>query len=39
MYSWISVLSICFASGLSSYDDAFLIYYRKSTKNLKVQII
>jgi hypothetical protein len=29
----------CAASGLSPYNDAFLTYYSKSTKNPKVQVI
>jgi hypothetical protein len=32
MYSWISVFSIFFASGLSAYNDAFLIYSAKKKK-------
>jgi hypothetical protein len=31
--------SICFASGFSPKNGAFLNYYRKSTKNPKVQVI
>ncbi len=38
-YSWRSVFSIFFASGLSSYNDAFLTYSAKSTKNPKIQVI
>jgi hypothetical protein len=34
---WRSVFSIFFASGLSPYNDAFLTYYTKCTKNPKVQ--
>jgi hypothetical protein len=32
-------LYIFFASGLSPYNDAFLIYSAKSTKNQKMQVI
>ncbi len=39
LYFWKSVFSLCFASGLSPYNDAFLTNYKKSTKNLKVQVI
>jgi hypothetical protein len=39
LYSWRSVFSIFFASGLSPYNDAFLNYSAKSTKNLKMQVI
>ncbi len=38
-YSWRSVFSIFFASGLSPYNDAFLTYSAKSPKNLKIQVI
>jgi hypothetical protein len=31
-YSWRSVISIFFASGLSPYNDSFLTYFTKSTK-------
>jgi hypothetical protein len=34
-YSWRSVFSICFNSGLSLYNDAFLTYSAKSTKKSK----
>jgi hypothetical protein len=34
-----SIFSICYASGLSPYNDAFLVYYRKSTKNPEVPVI
>jgi hypothetical protein len=39
LYSWRSVFSIFFASGLSPYNDAFMTYSSKSTKNLKMQVI
>ncbi len=38
-YSWRSVFSIFFSSGLSPYNDAFLTYSAKSPKNLKIQVI
>jgi hypothetical protein len=39
LYSWRSVYSIFFASGLYPYNDAFLTYSAKSTKNPKIQVI
>jgi hypothetical protein len=39
LYSWRSVFFIFFASGLSSYNDAFLTYFAKCTKNPKMQVI
>jgi hypothetical protein len=39
LYSWRSVFSIFFASGLSPYNDAFFTYSAKSTKNPKMQVI
>jgi hypothetical protein len=39
LYSWRSVFSIFFASGLSPYNDAFLTYSAKSTKKPKMQVI
>jgi hypothetical protein len=36
---FLGVFSLCFALGLSPYNDAFLIYNRKNTKNPKVQVI
>jgi hypothetical protein len=39
LYSWRSVFSIFFASGLSLYNDAFLTYSAKRKKNLKMQVI
>jgi hypothetical protein len=35
LYSWRSVFSIFFASGLSPYNDAFLTYSAKRKKNPK----
>jgi hypothetical protein len=35
MYSWSNVFSIFFSLGLSPYNDAFMTYYAKSTKNPK----
>jgi hypothetical protein len=39
LYSWRNVFPIFFASGLSPYNDAFLTYPAKSTKNPKMQVI
>jgi hypothetical protein len=36
---WRSVFSTFFASRLSPYNDAFLTYSAKSTKNPKMQVI
>jgi hypothetical protein len=38
MYSWRSVFSIFFASGLSPYNDAFLIYSAKRKKIRKCRL-
>jgi hypothetical protein len=39
LYSWRSVFSIFFTSGLSPYNDAFLMYSAKRKKNPKMQVI
>jgi hypothetical protein len=39
LYSWRSVFSIFFTSGLSPYNDAFLTYSAKRKKNPKMQVI
>jgi hypothetical protein len=42
LYSWRSVFSIFYASGLpppSPYNNAFFIYSAKSTKNPNIQVI
>jgi hypothetical protein len=39
LYSWRSIFSIFFASGHSSYNDAFLTYSEKISKNPKMRVI